>query len=338
VNTYFVITEVSHAVGWGHVSRQVAIALRAMQRGIRPTFISISPMAGKFCKEAHIPFVKLEDYSEVIDYLGNLQVSNLIIDVHEKNFPIFRPLLNEVQQMTLVVSEEGVPFTPFGHHVVRVGSDVQTWHYREFVKNEYGRTQVHAGRAWQLFRNEFQDSGLKTSREPGAILIAHGGSDPFQLTARSLRSLQLTKDIWDVYVMVTDSYSDISNIERIASLSKHRCQVIKNTTRVAAWMRRATVALINGGNVRYELCIAKTPFVTISFHAEQYNCNERLAALGVGVNLGLKDEISDGAIAMAVENLLLDHTSRRLMQLIMGRLFDLRGCDRILDLMEEPIC
>ena len=334
MSVYAAITDASQTIGWGHAARQIALASRGRDRGFHPILISGSPVTRNLCQDAGIPFVMLEDPAEMLKYLHDHRIRRLIIDVHEKNFPTFRTLCRGVEQLMLVVSEVGHTFKPFGHHMVRIGSDMQEWNSRVVAQSEYGLTQLHAGRAWLLFRDEFQNTSRTVAREFGAILIAHGGSDPHGLTARSLRALERTTWIWTVYVLVTDSCIDIETVERLAADSKHKWQVIKNTSEVAAWMRRSTVALINGGNVRYELCVAQTPFVAISFQPQQYACTERIAALGAGINLGVMNEVGDEAIAHAVEELLMNDARRHSMQEVMGTLFDFGGCDRMLDLIE----
>lgn len=334
MTVYAAITDANRAIAWGHAARQIALASRGRERGIRATIVSGSAVVRNMCEEARISFVMMDDPAQMLNYMQDCGIGRLIIDIHERDFRNFTPLCRSMERLVLVVSEVGYSVTPFGHHIVRMGADLQEWNSWVDVESEYGLTRVHAGRTWLAFRDEFKNTHRKIAREPGAILIAHGGSDPHGLTVRSLRALELTRLSWTVYVLVTDSFKNIETVEHFAAKSKHTCRVIKNTSEVAVWMRRSTVALINGGNVRYELCVAQTPFVAVSFQPQQYACTEQIAALGAGINLGVMNEVGDEAIAHAVEELLMNDARRHSMQEVMGTLFDFGGCDRMLDLIE----
>jgi len=200
------------------------------------------------------------------------------------------------------------------------------------VDGLHGPVTLHSGRSWLPFREEFYEQPRPT-RQERTIIIAHGGTDPYRLTVRSLEALQLTSEKWTVVVLATNAFRDLGDVHRAAAKSKHECTVLVDSKNVAEWMRKATVAIINGGNVRYELCVTGTPFVAIAFQPQQYVCTEQIASLGAGVNLGEMNKIDNYKIACAVENLISDPAEINRMREVMQTLFDEKGCGRILDLI-----
>lgn len=329
---YIAITDASPEIGTGHVMRQICLAQAAITADVAPIVISSSPLAAKLCKLNDIPFVFANSSEEIAAVIKKMNVRHLVIDVHERDFNQYRLLGNQCKSV-LIVSEVGHNFPPYGDHIVRIGSDLHEWDCLEGVSGSNKITCIHSGRAWMIFREEFNQPIDESERDLDTILICHGGSDPFGLTQRCLKAMELTHECYNCYILVTGFYSSIDEIYAHARASKHQCEVILNAHNPGYWMQRSTVALINGGNVRYELCITRTPFVAISFQPQQYKCTDQITSLGAGVNLGVMSEVNDKDIAYTLENLIINKDLWRSMHKTMGTLFDLRGCDRILDLL-----
>ena len=99
--------------------------------------------------------------------------------------------------------------------------------------------------------------------------------------------------IYEEVKMIADmGVKRIEFIEMNAINSKHKFLLIKGANNVAEIMASASVALINGGNIRYELCITKTPFVAISYVKSQDFYTKQLTNNGVGFFLGNYKEVS----------------------------------------------
>lgn len=332
---YTVVTDANFSIGLGHVMRQFALAKRAKQKGFEPVFISHSNEVGKRCAEHDTPFVLAKSMEVIADQVLEIGADRLIIDVYERNFNVFRALCKYMPLSVVIVSKEYFSFTPFGSHLIYVGSDLDQWDNLQKSKHEGELTVIHSGRAWMIFREECHGQTNEDKLENNAVLIAHGGTDPYGLTARCLHALEYTKMTGSIYILVTSAFRNLAEIYQLSESSKHQCKVILDTNNVANWMRRSKVALINGGNMRYELCIAQTAFIALSINTNQYNCTSQLSRLGACLNLGVADDLSDVKIAASVDALLADEQHRCLMKNKMDGLFDLRGADRILELLKE---
>jgi len=236
----------------------------------------------------------------------------------------------------LIVSRVGYDFDFFGREVVLVGEDLEYWRTERKAGKDVICPRVHAGRAFVWFRQEFDQNTMPDAGTRGPnLLIAHGGSDPYGLTYRSLAALEYCRNRYNIEILIGPAFQGVESIQHMAAQSSHNCIVTINTDNVAERMTRSSVALINGGNIRYELCLTGTPFVALSIQQRQYVCTEAIAQLGIGINLGVVDNVKDHDIASAVDDLMNDTVSLSQMSRHMRSLFDTLGVDRVIDLVPK---
>lgn len=326
-----VITTANHEIGMGHAYRQIAVASAANRSGHRAIVVTNSTLVVEQAVMTGVEVfdVALDDRSALSNFLESISPSVVLIDVHERDFPNYG-WVSERWHTTLVVSRVGYDFDFYGEKVILVGEDMDYWRSERRISSMAGVTRVHAGRAYISFRDEFLIESItpQEEREP-IILIAHGGSDPHKLTQRCLRALSQTEGCYKVNVLVGPAFDDEEKIQSLAALSKHQCNILVGKSRVAQYMSDASLAIINGGNVRYELCLTSTPFIALSIQQSQYEYTERLATMGAGINLGLAHEIEDSQIAREVDRIMRDKGERKRMAERMSMLFDASGAKRL---------
>lgn len=324
-----IITDASSRLGMGHLIRQMTFARFLQKHDYSVEIYGVSELLAKRCKDEDMNFKIFDDWSKLMDSLILNQPDAVIIDVHETMFEQFRRLAKRSFKLILMVSEIGHDFSPFGDHLILVGSNMQKWNQ---TSESLGGTKVHSGRSWLFFREEF--SKVDTVQKiPGRIVIAHGGTDPFQLTEFCLEAIQQCENYWSVDVLVTSQYKNLGKIQTLVKESRHKVEIHVDSERVAHQMAAASVGIINGGNVRYELCLTQTPFAAISFQPAQYICTKQLTDMGIGENCGLFTDLKFKELARCIDNLLLDSVKLSEMQKKMKSLFDFRGPNRVMDLL-----
>ena len=328
-----IVTSASSEVGLGHASRQFVLAHRATQRGLDPFIVSDSDWVGSECERLSLVHEQVPDIrvaTDVRNVLARVAPARIVIDVHERDVMALQSLAS-LAPLSLVLSQVGYRIDFFGETVVLLGHDLDTWdRVRTERKSDGQVTQVRSGRAYLMFRDEFF-APSQVVREADRLLIAHGGSDECGLTQRSLHALQHTSGKYRCDVLMGSANRGRADIEDAIAVSKHACELIHDAATPSKFMRRATVAVMSGGNIRYELCVTGTPFVAVSFNSTQYACTQQLADLGIGVNLGVAAQVSDEEIARAVDRLMENVEKRAQMRSAMVGAFDHRGAERILD-------
>jgi spore coat polysaccharide biosynthesis predicted glycosyltransferase SpsG len=98
-------------------------------------------------------------------------------------------------------------------------------------------------------------------------------------------------------------------------------------------MENNDLAIINGGNTRFELALIGLPFISISFNDKQNNIAFFLQKHGIGHNLGIYEMLNKETIAKATEELIDNYTDRKLMSEVMQKSIRINGKQIIFDIL-----
>lgn len=338
-----VITAGNSEIGMGHAKRQIAIAAISKRLGFDTIILTDSQIVFTEANRAKVEVlnVSLENKKDLLAALKLIQPDTIVVDVHEKDAPNFRELSNH-WPVQLFLSRVGHDFSWYGTEIFLIGEDLHTWKTEKIEFHEGKAIGIYSGRAFLVFRDDFFMEHISSVGERECdLIIAHGGADPHHLTQQCLRALQYTNFAYQIKILIGPAFKDENTIRALARRSKHDCKIIVGETNVASHMAGAKIGLINGGNVRYELCLTGTPFVALSFQKQQYSCTEQLKKLGVGVNLGIYSEVEDKVISSTIDQLIQNMCSLEEMSNRSRRLFDMRGTERVLGIimrMNERKC
>jgi len=182
------------------------------------------------------------------------------------------------------------------------------------------------GPRYALLRDAFARPAQRTAR-PGLrrILITLGGSDPRQLTPRLIRWTRAICPHARIDVVVGPFFTRLSAV-RDAQASR----VLVNPRDLAAWMRRADVAVIGGGQTTYEAAACGTPALGIETAAEQHRNLEAMARAG---SLCIVGRASSRQLGRRYQSLLrrlqADPARRGTMSRAGRRLIDGQGARRV---------
>lgn len=328
-----IITTGSHEIGMGHAIRQIAIAGAAQSAGHTPTLLTDSELvAAQAAKNGvRAKILHLNRNNDLSDQLELLHPTAVVIDVHEQDFPRYSWIADR-WKTHLIVSRIGQGFEFFGSSIFLIGEDINCWK-KECRISERGHVcTIHSGRAYLVFRDEFAHLSPHQDRNrKKKIFIAHGGSDPFNLTQRCVRSLEQSQNIFDLQIIIGPKYQHHNKLLNIIGKSKHNCELFSDVNNISNLMEQATVALISGGNIRYELCLSQTPFIAASINSEQKKFTAELTRQGIGIDIGLFSEISDQKISSAVDDLFDNSSLRSEMRQKMREIIDPFGKYRIVE-------
>ncbi|HUH18901.1 hypothetical protein [Albibacterium sp.] len=198
---------------------------------------------------------------------------------------------------------------------------------KEQIIGRYGKFKLMSGKDYFTFRKEFKDIERIQRKSANKILITMGGSDPHGFTLKVLNSIQNSD--YKITVILSSISPKYQEVQELCKSFEKNITLLNTSKNMAEEMCNNDIIILNGGLTRYEACLTKTPFIAISIHKLQYKITKQLTDLGVGVNLGIGDELGFNEIGETIADLLKSHKRRVTMAKNMKNIIDAHGAERI---------
>jgi UDP-2,4-diacetamido-2,4,6-trideoxy-beta-L-altropyranose hydrolase len=165
------------------------------------------------------------------------------------------------------------------------------------------------------------------------IFVNQGGSDPFGLTAKIIRSLEILNLGQKIVVVVGPAVSPRLKKE-LLSLKPHlkNYYVFKwrpNQEEMHQIMKESDLAITAAGNTLYELSVFGVPSIVICHHKKHNAVAKKFAQRNAIINLGIGKNISNQTIANSVKKLLSDHEKRVMLSNNAKKITDGKGSERV---------
>lgn len=327
------ITNGNLKIGYGHISRDLVIAEVFRKRNWDTNFLiqSSSPFLDNILRE-HNNVLVVDSFKQnnVIHSISNLvknrKLSVIIIDLIEEEYVKFRWLRKKYSDI-LIVSITLFLFDLKNRYE----------HMSFFPDMEKITTKVdfllYSGPSYLVFRDEFKNRTRTQRKNANKVLISMGGTDPYGLTLKATKSL-VKFNLLDVTILLSELSPFYDKVKALI-YNKENIRLINKTDNISILMSENDLLILNGGLTRYEACISQLPFIAISIHKLQYNITKRLTDIGIGINLGINNEISEMTIQQSVSQLLDNYNLRVDMGKRMKSLFDTKGATRIFNIIAK---
>jgi len=202
-----------------------------------------------------------------------------------------------------------------------------------------GRGCVLAGPRFCLIRPEFaqMSADREIVKQKGSLLVCFGGSDPENLTIRTMDALAHVNMIASVVILVGKGYPSTGVIAgRMANVGLD-AQLHAGSERPWELMAPSSLAVCSVGNTLWELACLKTPAIVITFNDGQHQNARKMESLGACVHFAETARFDPLRLAAAIDDLANDQPRLVDMGARACDLVDGRGVDRIADVLLEKI-
>jgi UDP-2,4-diacetamido-2,4,6-trideoxy-beta-L-altropyranose hydrolase len=163
------------------------------------------------------------------------------------------------------------------------------------------------------------------------ILIAMGGTDPFNMTSIVLKGLELLKNSdLNVTVVLSSSAPHLDVIKKLAENMDVHVSVLSDVPNMAELMLEHDLCIGGGGMTSWERCAMCLPAVTITLAKNQEQINFELERIGASKSLGWFDDITQSDIRDIVMNVMKNISVYHEMVCASHSVCDGQGTQRIL--------
>jgi spore coat polysaccharide biosynthesis protein SpsF len=198
------------------------------------------------------------------------------------------------------------------------------------------RTTVRTGWEWTLLGLPHQSQRPRAQSSRPTLLVSMGGSDPMGLTLRAARALARVEPVFRVRFVIGPGMEDRERVARAIVALRPNFETIEGADDLAIEYASADAALVAFGVSAYELAAFGVPAIYLGLTKDHALSASAFEHAGMGLSLGVAENVTDEAIAKAVWQLLNDAQRRREMRAAGLMTIDGEGAARIAaDLVRE---
>ena len=308
-------------IGLGHVYRTITLANRLVFNHNIIFLMNATKRLGiEKVKEYGYRIATFEDDEGQFKKLGDIHPDVVINDVLDTTKEYILKLINEGYYV--------VNFEDLGE-----GSEFANIVINALYENSYPSENHYYGYKYVCLRDEFYIFSKKEIQQKvKRILITFGGTDPNNLTLRTLKAIE-TLNSRDVFVKVVLGlgYAPRKELDYyIANLKRDgfKIDIEENIKLMAKEMYNSDIVITSNGRTIYEVASIGTPCISISQNEREARHLFVHNSKGT-MYLGMAYEVSEEGITSAIRGLIENYESRKEMNEKLSR-FDLKkGTDRI---------
>jgi len=315
-------------IGLGHISRASILADNLYPHEITFLLNKSKTLGIDKMKELHFKYVTFETEEEALAIINDIKPNIIINDILDTN----KNYIARLKKLATLV----VNFEDLGE-----GSEIADLVVNDMYENTNPEENQVSGYRYVCLRDEFYIwPPKKIKKESSEILLAFGGSDPENLTQKTLQSIEKIglKNI-KITIVVGLGYKFESSLsEYIKKLTSNGfdIELIKNTPLISKYMYGADLAVTSNGRTVYELASLGTPIISMSQNEREMRHLFSYHNKGV-INLGLGQNATVAVIADSIRRVFTDYKLRNNMS---KKLLDVDlkgGKERVVSLILEKL-
>lgn len=325
----FILTEGGSEIGFGHLTRCVALEQAFALKGISVEFLvsgdaSVkSLLAGK-----HYQCIDwLQDDASLLYVLRNADV--VIVDSYLAKSLLYKKISQAVTTVVYLDDNKRLKYPP--GMVVNGAIYAHRLRYPRNSRNTY-----LLGTAYSLLRREFwRVSQKKIKKNAATIMVTFGGDDIRNMTSRIAGMLAVCYPHMKKKIIVGKGFcrKNQEAIERIKETEKNtECVYFPNAEAMRKIMMESDIAISGGGQTLYELARIGIPTIAVAVAKNQLNNVQGWATAGSVMYAGWWRSIGEMNVLRDKVHTLLTHDSaRKKMAGKMQAFVDGRGAQRVVD-------
>lgn len=290
----------SNNLGFGHLYRALAVAQNIHSHHVNfvTRYENEFEMGYKFLQKYNYPITKVSSNQDFLEIIGILNPDIVINDILDTSIDYIQQLKN---RGCFVVN-----FEDLGE-----GNTIADIVINDLYPDLNPRKNHWYGVQNAILNPNFESVSprIELGQEVKHILIACGGSDPSNLTGKSIEALQKIGFQNDITVVLGPGNLNYSRLRKKISNSTSSINLLHNVDNMAELMVKADMAITSAGRTVTELMSAGVPTIAMCQNIREMTHNHASSSYGI-INLGMGKEVSADVLARHIE-LLIKETSFR---------------------------
>ncbi len=332
----YIRTDMNEVIASGHVMRCLSIADAAKRDGEDTVFLLADNHA--------VPLLEKRGYQSVILHtqwnhmdaelpvlkkaVEKHQIQSLLID----SYQVTENYLRELSKVTGTFYIDDL--NAFYYPVTGIICYANYWEkfgYPQIYKD----TRLYLGPQYIPLRKEFCNCQKKyIAPVVNCLLLMSGGSDPYHVLPQILERMK--KETYQRIDVICGIYNTDYNELKEKYQSDKNIFVHKAVDDMAAYMKRADLAVSAGGTALYELCAVGTPAISYAIADNQLNNVKKFEEDGLMDYAGdVRKEDAVSNIIRLISGMRENRTLRMERSQKMQKLVDGKGAERIAEILKR---
>lgn len=299
-------------IGFGHASRTLSLAEAFAENGWHPQFIGrLNDGSDNMIQEAgfktsiRVLMTGTEDPEDTVRICRGSAAVAQVIDSYSLR-PGYLRKLGRATPILLIDDFGDLDEYPCAT-ILNPGFNPGNRAYPIEVPVLTGAGFIPLRRAFRRLRPKIRIRPEKVRR----VLVSLGGGDQKQMTKRVVQVLKTLGILLTLRVVVSQAYPEHAALVKEVSVFAPDSRVLVQLPDLAEEMAKADLCIVAGGSTKYEAAYLGVPCLAIPVNESQKPETELFDKLGLAINCGLADELSDEVLARTINGIFKD-TERRL--------------------------
>ena len=332
------------SIGSGHVMRCLALAQAWNDRGMRSLLITDSLSQNLQARlegdQVEIIFLSCapgteEDADLTAATARKYDAAWVVVDGYQFGY-IFQERIRQAGIPLLWIDDYGHA----DYYSAEIILNQNVYADERLYPSRDSHTTLLLGLKYVLLRREFahvQHGGRTFPEVASKILVTVGGGDPRNITSRVIRALSgMGIGNLEIAVLIGEENPNVNYLRKMTESMPWVC-LEERPERIPALMAWADAAIAGAGSTVWELIYTGTPFLSSVLARNQQLVAEYLEEMGLSMNLGDPDLLSDADLIAVFRNFLTSRSEREQYYLRSSGLIDGEGTSRVIMAMcHEP--
>lgn len=325
--------DASHEIGTGHIYRGLSIASKLVNHEVIFLLDEAQELGIEIVKNNNYPFIthnSNKGKGKEADEKAKEEIIEKIVE-YDPDI-IINDILNTNSKYTKTLRDNGFFIVNFED----VGGGVKYAHlvFDALYEHKIPLKNLYSGHRYYILKDEFYyQSFKKIDKEVNRILLTFGGTDPNNLTEKTLEAILESKYQNEIEIILGLGYSKKEEIQEKYK-DNERISIYENVKNMSEHMHNADLIFTSAGRTMYEIASLGVPCICLCQNERELSHIFGNIEHGF-INLGLGSRVSKEDLIRTLENTINDYELRIEMNKRMGNVDLKHGFDNIRKLIKK---